>query len=155
MVCSRLHSSTIRVCRGIPKVRVVALAELGRPYHFASGEDMSVGRYVWPGGHRDHCPTTLFWAIAEDEKINPNESSRRGVGNQRRAISRVLPFPKRIWSSCDRRNVGVPAIPLATRTLLRPTIDFNHKIALHVKMFPVDECEWMLITQRSNRAVAI
>src|SRR6478735_5665250 len=52
MVCSRLHSSTIRVCRGIPKIRVVALAELGRPDHFASGEDVSVGRYVWPGGHR-------------------------------------------------------------------------------------------------------
>ena len=52
MVCSRLHSSTIRVCRGIPKVRVVAVGELGRPYHFASGEDMSVGRYVWPGRHR-------------------------------------------------------------------------------------------------------
>jgi hypothetical protein len=89
----------------------------------------------------DHCPTTSFWAMADDEKINPNESTTRGVGNQRRAISRVLPFPKRIWSSCDRRNVGVPAIPLAARILQGPPIGFNHKIALHVKYFSVDECE--------------
>ena len=37
---------------GSQRVRVVAVAELGPPYHFASGEDMSVGRYVWPGRHR-------------------------------------------------------------------------------------------------------
>jgi hypothetical protein len=83
----------------------------------------------------DHCPTTSFWAIADDEKINPNESSKRGFGNQCRAISRVLPFPKRIWSSCDRRNVGIPAIPLATGILQGPKIDFNHKIAFARKMF--------------------